>query len=60
MWFSRLSLKLFLVYAALNVGMVIVKHLVQAFGGQVSVTNAVGKGSVFRVRLPRAERGAAA
>lgn len=40
-----------------GLGLAIVKHLAQAFGGQVSVTSEAGKGSLFRVRLPRAERG---
>lgn len=36
-----------------GLGLSIVKHLSQAFGGNVELTSQVGKGSVFRVELPR-------
>jgi two-component system phosphate regulon sensor histidine kinase PhoR len=37
-----------------GLGLSIVKHLAQAFSGNVSVTSQPGKGSTFRVELPRA------
>jgi two-component system phosphate regulon sensor histidine kinase PhoR len=37
-----------------GLGLSIVKHIVQAHGGSVTVESAVGKGSTFRLRLPRA------
>ena len=36
-----------------GLGLSIVKHLAQQFGGNVSVTSEVGRGSTFRVELPR-------
>jgi two-component system phosphate regulon sensor histidine kinase PhoR len=37
-----------------GLGLSIVKHLVQAMRGQVRVSSKVGKGTTFRVTLPRA------
>jgi two-component system phosphate regulon sensor histidine kinase PhoR len=36
-----------------GLGLAIVKHLAQAFGGTVSLTSQPGRGSTFRVQLPR-------
>jgi two-component system phosphate regulon sensor histidine kinase PhoR len=40
-----------------GLGLSIVKHLAQAFGGNVSVESQPGRGSIFRVELPQAARG---
>jgi two-component system phosphate regulon sensor histidine kinase PhoR len=37
-----------------GLGLAIVKHIAQAQGGSVSVDSTVGKGSTFRIHLPRA------
>jgi two-component system phosphate regulon sensor histidine kinase PhoR len=37
-----------------GLGLSIVKHLVQAMRGQVRVNSKLGKGTTFRVTLPRA------
>lgn len=38
-----------------GLGLAIVKHLTQSFGGDVGLISEFGKGSIFRVRLPRAD-----
>ncbi|WP_153556197.1 sensor histidine kinase [Roseimaritima sediminicola] len=38
-----------------GLGLSIVKHLTQAFGGSVTVTSTLGRGSCFTVTLPRVE-----
>jgi two-component system phosphate regulon sensor histidine kinase PhoR len=43
-----------------GLGLSIVKHLAQAFSGEVSVRSEPGKGSTFSVRLPLATSGAGA
>ena len=39
-----------------GLGLSIVKHLVQAYGGAITVESRLNRGSTFRVRLPGAER----
>ncbi len=41
-----------------GLGLAIVKHVAQAHGGQVSVKSRVGRGSTFRIHLPREKRDA--
>jgi len=36
-----------------GLGLAIVKHLTQSFGGEVGLRSELGKGSIFRVSLPR-------
>lgn len=38
-----------------GLGLAIVKHIVQLYGGSVTLTSAVGQGSRFQVKLPLAE-----
>jgi signal transduction histidine kinase len=43
-------------YAGVGLGLYIVRRLLELLGGEVSVTSAAGRGSVFRVTLPAAAR----
>ncbi len=36
-----------------GLGLAIVKHITQAHGGSVSVDSVVGRGSTFRIHLPK-------
>jgi signal transduction histidine kinase len=38
-----------------GLGLAIVKHVAQSHGGQVEVESRMGKGTMFRVRLPVGE-----
>ena len=38
-----------------GLGLAIVKHIALALGGEVAVDSVPGRGSTFRIRLPRAE-----
>jgi two-component system phosphate regulon sensor histidine kinase PhoR len=42
-----------------GLGLSIVKHMVEAMGGEIAVKSAVGKGSMFEVRLPLTPKGRA-
>ena len=35
-----------------GLGLAIVKHIIERHGGQVSVESTVGRGSIFRFKLP--------
>jgi PAS domain S-box-containing protein len=39
-------------YGGTGLGLALVKEIVEAFGGQVSVSSVIGEGSTFRVTLP--------
>ena len=43
-------------YGGLGLGLWIVRQIVDALGGTISVESEIGKGSVFEVSLPRAAR----
>jgi PAS domain S-box-containing protein len=41
-------------YAGLGLGLYIVRRIVEAHGGQITVSSAPGQGATFEIRLPRA------
>jgi len=55
--FQQVSSSMSREFQGTGLGLALVRRHVQLFGGQVSVSSALGQGSTFRVLLPvRAER----
>src|SRR5581483_5330434 len=50
----RLTERFFRVDKARSLGLAIVKHIVQAHGGQLAIASVLGKGTTVRVTLPAA------